>query len=94
MAPAEKRGERFTRHYRVPHAKRHFTTNIYIFKHRPNWKKEKSLPLVPLKVSGLCMNFFIAVSQISELYSYGKALELKEELPELLNPRQERANPL
>lgn len=32
------------------------------------------------------MNIFIAVSYISELYSYGKLLELKEELPELSNP--------
>lgn len=30
VAPAEKRGECFARHYRVPHAKRHFTTNTYI----------------------------------------------------------------
>lgn len=45
-------------------------------------KKKKVCPLVPLEVSGLCMNFFIAISHISELYSYGKLLELKEELPE------------
>lgn len=38
------------------------------------------------------MNFFVAMSQISELYSYGKPLELKEELPEVLNPSQERTN--
>lgn len=58
---------------------------IYLFKQRPNWGKKKVGPLV-LKVSGLCMNFFIAVSHISELYTYGKILELKEELPELLKP--------
>lgn len=32
------------------------------------------------------MNSFIAMSHISELHSYAKLLELKVELPELLNP--------
>lgn len=40
----------------------------------------------PLKVWGLCINSFIAMSHISELRSYAKLLELKVELPELLNP--------